>query len=262
MEPNELKKILYRGLKELGLSEAEINLYSVSLELGQTSIVNIARHMGISRPNVYKVIAGLEGHGLAKFSDKEKYARAFLVESPTTVLEMIRKKREAMTEIDHSLVSALPELVTKYHQGQAPTKVKVLEGKEQFLKIFKQSLEEEKKEILFFGATEDFIDFISWTEERKWITKRVRKNIFVKVLTLPGEGGAEILRPQDKEELRETRILKGAWPFLTSFQLFANKVVIWQPKAPLAVLIEDQYIVEMMKSMFDLMWERSSANIS
>ncbi|HLM84071.1 MAG TPA: helix-turn-helix domain-containing protein [Candidatus Bathyarchaeia archaeon] len=261
MKQNELKKSLYKGLKELGLSEAEINLYSVSLELGQTSIVNIARHMGISRPNVYKVIAGLETHGLAKFSDKGKYARAFLVESPTVVLEMIRKKREAMTEIDHNLVSALPELVTKYHQGQAPTKVKVLEGKEQFLKIFKQSLEEEKKEILFFGATEDFISYISWTEERKWITHRVKKNIFVKVLTLPGKGGAEILRPQDKEELRETRILKGAWPFLTSFQLFGNKVVIWQPKTPLAVLIEDQYIVEMMKSTFDWIWERSSAKI-
>lgn len=261
MEQNKLKKSLYRGLKELGLSESEINLYSVSLELGQTSIVNIARHMGISRPNVYKVIAGLESRGLAKFSDMGKYARSFLVESPAAVLEMIRKKREAMSEIDHNFVSALPDLVTKYHQGQTPTKVKVLEGKEQFLKIFKQSLEEEKKEILFFGATEDFISFISWAEERKWIAKRVRKKIFVRVLTLPGKGGAEILRPQDKEEMRETRILKGAWPFLTSFQLFANKLVIWQPKTPLAVLIEDQYIVEMIKSMFDLIWEHSSDNI-
>lgn len=261
MKQNELKNSLYKGLKELGLSEAEINLYSVSLELGQTSIVNIARHMGISRPNVYKVIAGLEGHGLAKFSDKGKYARAFLVESPTVVLEMIRKKREAMTEIDHSLVSALPSLVTKYHQGQTPTKVKVLEGKEQFLKIFDQSLEEENKNIMYFGAAHEFIGFISWTAEKDWIKRRLKKNIFLQALLLPSED-TETLRLKDKEELRETRILKGAWPFLTSFQLFGSKVIIWQPKAPLAVVIEDQYIVEMMKSMFDLIWERSSANIS
>ncbi|MFA5871820.1 MAG: helix-turn-helix domain-containing protein [Parcubacteria group bacterium] len=257
MEQDELKKSLYKGLKELGLSEAEINLYVISLKLGQTSIVNVARHMGISRPNVYKVIFSLEKHGLAKFSEKGKYARAFMVESPTFVLEMIRKKREDMSEIDHNLVSSLPDLLTKYHQGQAPTKVRVLQGKEHFLKIFNQSLEEENKEVLFFGATEDFIGFISWTEERKWITKRVKRNIFVKVLTLPGKEGAEILRPQDQAELRETRILKGTWPFMTSFQLFANKVVIWQPKAPLALLIEDQYIVEMLKSMFDFMWEKS-----
>lgn len=46
-------------------------------------------------------------------------------------------------------------------------------------------------------------------------------------------------------------------PFQTAFQLFGNKVIIWQPKAPLAVLIEDEYIVQMLKSIFFIMWEKA-----
>jgi hypothetical protein len=59
--------------------------------------------------------------------------------------------------------------------------------------------------------------------------------------------------------MRETRILQGGAPFATSFQLFANKVLIWQPKAPLAVLIEDEYIVQMLRSIFYLLWGKSKA---
>jgi hypothetical protein len=73
---------------------------------------------------------------------------------------------------------------------------------------------------------------------------------------LPGSD-AETLRANDAQELRETRIVSGATPFATSFQLFANKVLIWQPKAPLAVLIEDEFIVQMLRSIFYVLWNKS-----
>jgi biotin operon repressor len=45
----------------------------------------LAEHLGTLRPNVYKAIAGLEEHGLARFSDKKRYARTFVVEPPTAL---------------------------------------------------------------------------------------------------------------------------------------------------------------------------------
>ena len=57
--------------------------------------------------------------------------------------------------------------------------------------------------------------------------------------------------------MRETRVLKTAQPFVTLFQLYANKALIWQPKAPLAILIEDEYIVQMLRSVFDVLWKQS-----
>jgi len=256
MDQDALKKSLYNSLKELGLAEMEINLYVVSLFLGPSNLSAIAKNMGISRPNVYKVIRGLEAHGLVKFSEKSKYARTFMVESPAVVLEKLREKRERMSQLDHGLVSSLPDLLTLYHQEESATKIKVLQGREQYLKIFNEILEQEKKEIQYFGSAEDFVKFISMAAENEWIKKRVKKNIIIKTLLLPSELSTQF-KSRDKEELRETKILKGLWPFSTSFQLFANKVIIWQPKAPLVVLIEDQYIVEMLKSIFYKLWEVS-----
>lgn len=42
------------------------------------------------------------------------------------------------------------------------------------------------------------------------------------------------------------------------FHIFSNKLVMWQPTVPMAVLIEDEYLVSMMKSVFDGMWERAT----
>jgi sugar-specific transcriptional regulator TrmB len=249
----EVHKKLQISLKELGLLESEANLYTTSLVLGPATIASIAEHIGISRPNVYKAISGLEKHGLAKYSDRKRYTRTFVVEPPTVVLEKLRKKRETMSDLDQTLVSAMPDLLAHYHQGETPTKIKVLQGKEQYLKAFFSILEEEKKESQFFGSAKDFVNFISWDEEYRWMAEREKKGIFIKSLLLPSDE-AKSLQEKDPEHFREIRIIKGMAPFGTAFQLFANKALIWQPAGSLAVLIEDEYIVAMLKSMFNHLW--------
>ncbi len=84
----------------------------------------------------------------------------------------------------------------------------------------------------------------------------MKKNLFIKALLLPSVE-AEILKKTDSKQLRKTKIMKKVNPFLTSFQLFANKVIFWQPIAPLVLVIEDQYLVEMMKSIVKKLWEET-----
>lgn len=257
LSQSELKQNLYSSLIELGLTDGEINLYVVSLSLGPTTMIKLAEHLAIPRPNIYKLIAGLETHGLAKFSERKRYARTFVVESPTIVLEKLRQKRKTVADLDQTLVGAMPDLLALYHQGETPTKIKVLEGKEQWNKTLFQILEEAKDNIEFFGSADAFIQLISWETEREWIKKRVQKNIHMNVLLTPGKD-AQTLESADTKEMRTTKLFKGKIPFVTGFMLYANKVIIWQPKAPLAVLIEDEFIVAMLRSMFDWMWSRSA----
>jgi sugar-specific transcriptional regulator TrmB len=256
MNKDEVKQSLYSSLKELGLTETEINLYSVSLAMGPISISKIAQHLNISRPNIYKVIAELEKHELTKFTHFHKYQRKFSVESPAVVLQKLREKKEKISQVDHSLVSSLPDLMSLFHKTESSTRIKVLQGKEQYLIAFKEILEEENKEIQFFGSAEDFVNFVSPETEAKWIKDRMKKNIWIKSLLLPSST-AQAFSSDDKKEMRETKILKGCWPFETSFQLFSNKVIIWQPVKPLAVLIEDKFIIEMLRSIFFKLWEIS-----
>lgn len=246
---------IYTSLKELGLTEHETNLYIISLKLGPSSIMTLAENLQISRPNVYKVIASLEKHGLAKFSDKEKFARNFIVEPPTTLLDKIRDKKRNLAEIDQNLAVNLPELLAMYHQGTSDSKIKIYKGKSEYINIFKQSLEEESKEILFFGSSKDFVQFVSWDVEKRWIEDRVKKGINIRVLSVPSDFSDKLVI-NDEKELRKTKILESK-DFSSSFMLFGNKVVFWQPKAPLAIVIQDQFIYEMMKVIFEKAWEQA-----
>lgn len=253
----EIEQDLHLALVELGLHESEMGLYLTSLKLGPVGIAKIAETIGIPRPNIYKAIAGLEERGLARFSDRKKYTRTFVVEPPTVVLEQLRKKRAAMADLARNLVSAMPDLLARYHQGETLTKLRVLQGKEQFLAAFFSILDEEGEETQFFGSAKDFLKFISWDEEYRWMARREERGIFVRSLLLPSDE-AELLHKTDKEHLREIRIIKGLPPFVTAFQLYANKVLIWQPEGSLALQIEDEFIVAMLRSIFERLWDTSA----
>src|SRR3989338_6675224 len=138
LSQNELQGILYESLLELGLTENERHLYVLSLSLGPTTITKLAEHLGIPRPNVYKVIEGLEKHGLAKFSERKNYLRTFMVEPPTAVTEALRKKRSAIAHLDEKVTGMMPSLLAMYGQGELPTAIKVVQGKEGFINLFHQ----------------------------------------------------------------------------------------------------------------------------
>lgn len=253
----EIKNVLYSSLLELGLKEQAVELYTMSLALGPTTIGNLAQKLGINRPNAYKIIAELEHVGLAKFSERKKYHRTFMVESPTVVRDLLKKKKENLTTNEVKLFNALPDLLALYRQGELPTSIKIIEGRDQFLKVFFGVLDEAKDEIQYFGSAQDLISgFIGWAEEERWIAERLRKHIFIKVLIFGGSD-ADKLTGADPEQRRETRLIKNMPPFPTSFHVFANKVIIWQPQVPLAVLIEDEYIVAMFRGIFQALWEQS-----
>jgi sugar-specific transcriptional regulator TrmB len=229
-------------------------LYGLSLRSGSSPIALLAKDLGVSRPSVYALIKELESCGLVRTGGN--YARKFAVESPSVVLGKLREYQEQTHILEDSIVSIMPDLLANYRQGASLTKIKILEGREQYLKIFNQSVEESKDEIKFFGSIEDFVGFVSWKIENAWIKKRIKNKIPIKALLLPSDA-SQTLKEGDDQEMRETRILKGAVPFKTSFMLFAGKLIFWQPVAPLAVLIEDEYITDMMRSIFEIVWDVS-----
>ncbi len=252
----ELQDILYESLTELGLTENERNLYLLSLSQGPETLTKLAESLNMPRPNIYKVIEGLESKGLAKFSERKKFARTFTVEPPTVITELLRRKREDIARYDSQVTRAMPDLLAMYAQGELPTSIKVLQGSDAYLKVFYQILDEEKGCVDFCGSTEDYLGFLPQSDQERWTKQRVARGTRVRVLAFPG-ARIEELASVAKEQLREIKFLPADKKFEAAFQLFGNKVVIWQPHAPLALLIEDQYIVKMLRMLFDTMWEQS-----
>lgn len=247
---------LNKSLEELGLTAHERDLYCLSLTLGPASVATLAEHLKISQPNLYKVIRGLETHGLAVFSNKKGYTKRFMVEAPTVVADLIRKHQDRVSAARDQLTSSMPDLLALYKQGELPTKATVLQGERQIRNAFARTYEEAKHEVLYFGSWPHFIKMLTQEIGEHTIDRRVAHGVRVRGLLLPSEENSRLFKNQEKE-LRELRVLKDAAPFSTSFHIFSNKILLWQPNAPLAVLVEDEYLIAMFRSMFEWMWERS-----
>ncbi len=255
LSQTQLQASLDPALDELGLTPYEKNMYLLSLSLGPTPISAFAKHLGISRPNVYKVILGLEKRGLAIFSDRASRTKTFVVESPHILIKRLKEKRERMEQLDGSVLSILPDLLALYQQGDMATSLKVFDTKKAWVDLFFQILTETNDEYLFFGNVEKFLAFAP-SVQAQWVKDRVGRGIKGKLLTLPSVVAKE-KSTHDKEELRETRFLSSMKSFEASFLIFGKKVIIWQPKAPLAILVEDAFIVQMLRSIFDVLWEQT-----
>ena len=255
---NEDYEEIYEALSKLDVDTKAAQLYVASLQNGPMPVSELADLLEMNRPNVYKLIHELEDVGLANFSDRKGYAKKFMVESPSVLLDKVKEKHNDTEQTIEKVEKALPTLLGKYQQGELPSKIQVFEGDAQFTKMFEMVLRESDKRNEFLGSAQDFIDLVGWKKENWFIEERIERGIFMRSLLLPSVD-SNTLAGRDEDQMRETRIMEGADPFPTSFHLFGDKVIIWQPKAPLGILIEDEYIVAMLRSVFEQLWEQADS---
>jgi len=114
-------------LRKLGLNEKEVKVYLAGLELGASSVKNIAQKIKIPRPTVYEIITSLEKKGL--FAEvKQKKKRYFLAQSPTQILRFLRIQKREIEEKEREFIRIISALEAKYSKRKE--EIKVYKGKE------------------------------------------------------------------------------------------------------------------------------------
>jgi hypothetical protein len=171
----------------------------------------------------------------------------------------VRIKKDQLEHQNQLLVQKMPDLLALYQQGELPTSIRIYQGETDYYKLFFQMLEEAQGEILSFGAGSEYVKSFPTLETTRWSKERLTKKIWLKTLALPSDSFQPL---RDHEDYRETRIISTLSPFITSFQIFGNKAAVWQPEAKLALLIEDTFITQMLKSVFELLWSQSASTFS
>ncbi len=248
---------MYAALSELGLTENERRLYVTSLSHGPTPVATLATLLQLPRPNVYVIISGLVNKGLVDPQSRLRYGKTFAVEPPSKIAELLKEKREAQSKIDFAFFDRLPKYLAEYQQGEGFAKVRTYVGKKEFEKLYASMYDEAETAIRFFGSFRNFgaafgKQFISAN-----VKTRLHKNLKGIALVLPSDRGY-YSKEENLRDGREVRYLDGVKDFLPSFHVFANKVVFWQPKVPMALVIEDEFIVTMIQNMFEFLWERGT----
>lgn len=237
-------------LAGVGLSENEASVYLALLELGPSSVLEIARHANLKRPTCYLIVDELVTKAYAsKTNDGRRTVYAVI--SPKQLQNRVERHYErfsqTMSELE-AIGSTSP---------QKPT-IRLYEGLEGVMQAYLLSLDQPRKsEILIFGT----VSVLNLLPEfvPSYIASRVKRQITVKAL-LPDTPANRAVPVRDKAELRETRFLpvERFDPQLEINQ-FGNIItyIAHSEKNPFATVIDNPTIANVERQRFLLIWDQA-----
>lgn len=133
------------GLEELGLGRHEAALYSLLIERGESTAVELAKRSGLHRRTVYDTMERLQREGLVGIKLK-RHVRHFVAESPEALRHVLEEKQAMLEKL-------LPSLLKRYRAHDAGVNVLIYEGAEGMKAIFRKVIaKHRRREIVMIGA--------------------------------------------------------------------------------------------------------------
>jgi len=240
---------IIKALQDIGLSKEEVNIYLAGLELGESSVQNIAKKADIKRPTAYLIIDDLIKKGLfyQTFKGKKRY---FCAQSPKDLEVELKRKAFELTKI-------MPELNSIYNTLGFKPKVRFYEGVAGAMSVYNDTINStpENGEILDFAGIKNLFDTFPKEFATEYYTKRIRKNIKDKVIAVDSEESRE-WQKNAEEEMREIFIVpEDQFNFSGDMEIYGDKVALISYKENfMAVVIESKEIANMQRLMFNLVW--------
>ena len=234
-------------LEQFGLSDKETALYLALLELGQADVAAIAAKANVKRPTAYILLDTLKDKGF--ISQQDGASRQYQAEDPRKLLAY-EKTKVAQLE------KALPGMLGLASKSEHKPGTRFFSGKEGIKAVYEESLlQPAGSEMLAIGnaeAVERSIEgFQSW-----YINRRAESGISMRAIIPATPEGLKVAT-RDKDELRETRLLKpGDFTEPVEVNIYGNKVsaVSFVENELIGVIIESQVLANVHRQMFELLW--------
>jgi sugar-specific transcriptional regulator TrmB len=235
-------------LNGIGLSKNEALIYLATLELGPSSIWEIAKKSGVKRPTCYVILDELIWKGYASKSSDGKRA-IYSVSSP-------RELHRAIDRRHNKYFAAISELETIASQSPHKPIIRTYEGAEGVKRVYDLTLELPKGDTIYtFGTSAVEVHYGEFIAE--YIGARVKKGIESKAI-LPDTSENRLVGLRDKAELRQTRFLPpDKYPQTTEVNIFGSTIayIAHSEKNPFASVVENPTLAKEEKARFILLWE-------
>ena len=236
-------------LKQLGLDEKEIVVYTGLLELGEATVLTISKKTGVKRPTAYLVLESLETKGFVSRIVRGKKI-FFAAQHPKKLLS------EAEIRLKQ-IKNSIPQFEAMMLQKDNRPRVIVYEGKEALDRAYDESFLA-KGELLFFSNMELVQDVFPRTLNKQRymsLSPELQIREVVDDSPLSVDYAKQVQGPYQR-----VRIMPKTFsPFATDIGVFGNTTLITSGKKEyFTVKIESKEIADAFRAMFEAMWMVSS----
>lgn len=231
-------------LINIGLKKKETKLYLALLELHEAPASVIAKRSSIERTLCYTILDGLTKKGLVShFTSKGK--RIYRASPPHVLHENFRRKFAEFENI-------MPELMKLHERYPILPQMSLYEGTEGIIQAAEDTLTA-KSEMLAWSN----INFVKHHEDiAKYATtynaKKVERKIQSRCIFAYNQEGLDYKKRQT-DEFREIYLVpEESFLFKNEIDIYDNKIAIFSFPDKAAVIIENEYIADTMRAIFEL----------
>ena len=245
MQNEKLQKILIN----IGLSGNEAQVYLTALMLGPTTVLALARATDIKRTTVYGIVEDLKQQGLMRVELKG-LKTIYQAENPEKLEQVLLDRHDEFKK-------KLPDFLSIYNFKETETSIKRYEGLKALKHIYYESLKDIKhnEEYLVITNQEQWYN-LDPDFAMDYIEKRAKLPFKIKTrLLFQDSPVAQEHKRFERNFNEQIKILPADTKLNVDALILPHKLIITQTVAPITILvIENQSMVNMQKTMFDLIW--------
>lgn len=235
-------------LKQLGLNENEAKFYLAALELGPSTILKLSQKTGLQRSSIYEFLDDLGEKGVIEtvISGKRKLYKGA---EPEKLKHLLKRQEELLDSI-------IPELSALMNKGVQRPKIMLFEGTEGIIKVYEDLLDQpEGSEVVSFTSLEDILSVIPESYAARFLARRTKRNISVKVILKTDKFSKEYTTDSKKRLRTIKTVNKKDFPISNEINTYQNKVSILSfGDEKIGVIIESPQIANSMRAIFNLLW--------
>lgn len=236
--------------KKLGFSDKAVVVYMTLLQLGPSSVRDIAEASNVNRGSVYDMLKWLQGERLVTYY-KTDTKQQFVAEHPQKLVDLLEVRQADLGRTEKELRNFLPELIALRDSGSDRPVARYYD-QSQLRAILEDVLEtcEHTEDKLYRIYSAAGIREYLYDDFPTFSDARIAKGVSVRVIAL-GEGG-------ETRGLDERKWLGHAPEQPTYIILYPGKtayISLDQHQAPVGVVIENPGVASTQSIIFDTLWD-------
>jgi len=245
--------MILEKLIDFGLSHNEAKVYLALMELGSSTVTQIARRAKVTRTNAYHLLNSLLVHGLASMN-QGKGKIVFSAEKPERLLFMMKEKMDEMERQFKDAENLIAELRTVHKGPEQQMKVRYYEGNEGIITVYEDMLRSRTK-IIEYSSAEERQKFSSDYFQKYYARRTARGLETSSVMAQAPE--ALKLKERDPLSFSVTKIVPEDFKTGTDISVYDDKVAIASLKEKFAVIVESPEVSAALRKLLTLAHERA-----
>jgi len=251
-----------KKLIKSGLSIKEAAIYSYLISSGGAHPSKIAEETQLNRTTVYSLLAKMSVQGLISEIQKGK-KKFFQIEKPQRLVNAAKYKIRLAEESYQNAEIMVPILSEILNKATNKPKVQFYNTYETVVSAYMKHIEVSKNyNMMAFFSPLNLKDFLPKKKFKHYIKEKERLGITVRAIASEGDYvnkfGTDMFRGIQKNIWPNIRVVKEkVFPFPGEITLYDNdkiSIVKFDKIHPVAVLIHDQDIFNMVKTIWEMSW--------